>query len=70
MATYAILEVVHADFCPGSFTSLAEAEAALTKMIEGDPETNGRFDIVELDEEGFPMGEVTPAPSKPRLSTR
>jgi hypothetical protein len=70
MAVYAILEIVHADFCPGSFTSVGEAEAALTKIIESDPEARGRFDIVELDEEGFPVGEITPSPSRPILSTR
>ena len=70
MAVYAILEVVHADFCPGSFTSLGEAEAALTKIIEANPSAKGRFNIVELDEEGFPVGEAAPAPSRPTLSNR
>jgi hypothetical protein len=70
MAMYAILEVVHADFCPGSFTSFGEAEAALKKIVESDPEAKERFDIVELDEEGFPVGDVASSPSRPTLSTR
>lgn len=70
MAVYAILELEHADFCPGSFTSVEEAQAALMKIVDSDPGARERFDVVELDEEGFPLGEVTPSPTRPSLSTR
>lgn len=52
------MELDHGDYGPQLFESEPEAQAALSRLIEGHPDAKGRLEVVELDEKGYPRGEA------------
>jgi hypothetical protein len=57
---FALLEVNNADFGP-LYESREEAQAALEEIRMRIPEEEAEgFDVVELDGDGFPVGEPAP----------